>query len=276
MSAGEVINARKVGPVSCGASNFYTYFHTRNDTNAVFYVGKGCGSRARKTARNNQHWRNIVAKHGHTVHIAALWPTEAEAFDHEKFLIACFRDMKVTLVNRTDGGEGPSGMVHSQKTREQMSAAHSGRPGNATSEATKAKLRAFNTGKTHTDATKAKMSASHTGKTLSPDHVAKVRAALIGHPVSDEARAKISAWQIGRVFTEEHRAKLSAANTGRVVSEATKEKLRVAFTGRVMSAEHRANIGAASRGRKFSDASRAKMSASRKASFLKRKEESNV
>ena len=257
---------------------FYTYFHTRNDTGAVFYVGKGYGGRAHAggSRRSNLHWHNIVKKHGHTVHIAAQWPTEVEAFDHEKLLILCFRDMDVPLVNRTNGGEGPSGMVHSKETRERMSAMHIGRSNGALSDTTKAKLRAANLGKTQSDETRAKMSASHTGCALSKEHIAKVSAALMGHAVSVEARAKMSAWQIGRVFSAEHKAKLSASNTGRVVREETKEKIRAAQIGRVFSDEHKAHIGAAGLGRKHNEASKAKMSATRKANFLNKKETSNV
>lgn len=101
---------------------YYTYFHTRNDTAKVFYVGKGKikHKRAYDMGRN-PHWNAIVAKHGHTVHIAAHWETEEEAFEHEKFLILCFKDMGIALTNYTLGGDGVSGLKHSSKTRAQMS-----------------------------------------------------------------------------------------------------------------------------------------------------------
>lgn len=108
---------------------FYTYFHTRNDTNTVFYVGKGMPKHARAFDEYDRgvHWKRIVAKHGHTVHIAARWPTEAEAFEHEKFLIACFRDMGIKLVNLTDGGEGISGYQHTAAARNKIQATSLGR-----------------------------------------------------------------------------------------------------------------------------------------------------
>ena len=53
-------------------SEFYTYFHTRNDTGKVFYVGKGKGRRAHEPGRN-PHWKNIVAKHGCEI---KLWSAE--------------------------------------------------------------------------------------------------------------------------------------------------------------------------------------------------------
>ena len=74
-------------------AGFYTYIHTRVDDGKVFYVGKGKGARAHSTKGRNQRWVRTAAKHGLKVDIAARWPTEAEAFDHERLLIACFRDM---------------------------------------------------------------------------------------------------------------------------------------------------------------------------------------
>lgn len=76
---------------------FYTYAHYKPD-NSVFYIGKGQRHRAWSVKDRNPYWRNVVAKHkNHKVEILAEWPTEQEAFDHEKFLIWCFRDMGKTM-----------------------------------------------------------------------------------------------------------------------------------------------------------------------------------
>ena len=61
--------------------SFYTYMHTRNDTNETFYIGKGHGKRAFWKHGRNQHWENIVNKHGYTVHLLAEWEKEADAFE---------------------------------------------------------------------------------------------------------------------------------------------------------------------------------------------------
>lgn len=89
---------------------YYTYIHRRSDTNAVFYIGKGKGSRAWRTKRN-KFWHSIADTRGFTVEICAKWNTEKEAHDHEEFLIWCFREMKTKLVNQTNGGEGTSGLT---------------------------------------------------------------------------------------------------------------------------------------------------------------------
>ena len=98
-------------------TTYYTYMHTRNDTGRPFYVGKGKRDRAHSTGGRNSYWRNIASKCGYAVHILAHWPTESEAFSHEKLLISSFRDMGVELVNMTNGGEGFDGVVISEDAR---------------------------------------------------------------------------------------------------------------------------------------------------------------
>ena len=39
---------------------YYVYVHRRNDTNEVFYVGKGKNRRAYSKTGRNQHWCNIA------------------------------------------------------------------------------------------------------------------------------------------------------------------------------------------------------------------------
>jgi len=100
---------------------YYTYCHCRNDTNKIFYIGKGTGKRAWwKHARNN-YWHKIVNKHGYTVQILSYWDTEDEALDHERLLISCFKDMGYELVNFTDGGDGISGYKHTEETKKKLS-----------------------------------------------------------------------------------------------------------------------------------------------------------
>lgn len=208
---------------------YYTYFHTRNDTGAVFYVGKGKGCRA--TARNrNKMWSAIANKHGFSAQIAARWATEKEAFEHERFLIACFRDMGIKLTNMTDGGEGMSGTHHSDAHKELM--------------------RKKMTGRLFSEATRQRMSAAAKAR--------KQREGARFWPsgATDEQIAawqqKSSASQVGKVLSEEHRAKLSksgkgrvSANKGKTFSAEHREKMSKAAKGRQKSPEHKAKIKAA-------------------------------
>lgn len=225
---------------------FYTYFHTRNDTGVVFYVGKGNGNRANSFYRN-KHWVNIAKKHGRSVHIAMYHEDEQSAFEHEKLLIACFRDMSIPLCNRTNGGDGPTGLVHTAATKEKMKLAHTGRKA---SEETKEKMRLSSSGvrhtpeslikiglasarRTHSYATRLKMSKSHTGKIVSSETCAKLSLAKMGKPVSNETREKQSLAKKGKPLTLAHCKKISAALIGnkRPVgfkhTDETKEKMRI-------------------------------------------------
>jgi hypothetical protein len=96
---------------------FYTYIHRRNDTNQVFYVGKGTKKRAYSKGQRNRWWHFVVNKYGYEIEICANWKSEQEAVDHEILLTQCFRDMKHPLVNMTDGGGGITGYRHTEQTK---------------------------------------------------------------------------------------------------------------------------------------------------------------
>jgi hypothetical protein len=85
---------------------FYTYAHIKKDTKEIFYIGKGNERRLTRKDARNKHWHNTVAKHGFLPIILAKWETEKEAFEHEKFLIKCFKDLQIKLVNQSSGGDG--------------------------------------------------------------------------------------------------------------------------------------------------------------------------
>jgi hypothetical protein len=128
--------------------------------------------------------------------------TLAEA---ERFFIAYFRSVGVSLLNVTDGGDGPRGYHHTEATRALLSAAHKGKP--RPREVAEAIGRA------------------HKGKVIPQEMRDRISNALRGRPLSPERRAKLAASGIGRRPTEETRAKLRAAAVRR---EATKRAARLA------------------------------------------------
>lgn len=156
---------------------FYTYAHFRPD-GRVFYIGKGSGNRYLSVGRST-YWKNVVAKEGSfKSEILAEWSTEAEAFEHEKFLIKCFRDLGFSLCNLTDGGEGTSGRALSDEVRDKLRQLGERNP---------------NCGKSLSQETRDRISAS-TKKSLSdPTVKAKMVQASKQRIHSDETRAKIQA-----------------------------------------------------------------------------------
>ena len=115
---------------------FYTYAHLKADTNQIFYIGKGTGKRLHRKDARNTHWHNTVKKHGYFAIKLATWEFEKDAFEHEKFLIQCFRDIGTQLVNQSSGGDGNNfnggltfaGKKHSSSAKEKCRLLHLGKP----------------------------------------------------------------------------------------------------------------------------------------------------
>jgi len=82
---------------------YYTYAHILPD-GRYFYIGKGSGSRLHQKIQREKHWHDVADGIKYTAQILARWETEAEAYEHEKLLVACFRDLGHPLVNRGIGG----------------------------------------------------------------------------------------------------------------------------------------------------------------------------
>jgi hypothetical protein len=151
---------------------YYVYSYLREDC-SPYYIGKGSGRRAYtkgpkevKPPRDKSRVRIIKAD-----------LTEEEAFLLEKLYILMFGRVDLgtgILRNKSDGGDGSSGAVRSEETRE--------------------KLRQANLGK------------------KKPKEVGeKISKALTGRKLSEEMRAKLRAGHKGRKCTEEHKRKVSAA-----------------------------------------------------------------
>jgi hypothetical protein len=213
---------------------FYAYVHIRPgaDAHGAFYVGKGRDRRSHDFSRRNLHHTHIINKYGpENIDVAQIeCSSEALAFDLERGLIRCLRKMGVNLVNATDGGEGVSGLRHSEQSRAQMSAK---RVGKSPSEETKTKMSEVRRGqanhffgKSHSDETKKRISEA---KKANPTDY------WSGKSRGEETRRKISEALTGRVgvkHTEASRAKISASKKGRPApspSEETRAKLSLAI-----------------------------------------------
>lgn len=208
---------------------FYTYIHKKTSDGSVFYVGKGVGKRAWDCSRRNPKWKSIVAKHGHVVEVCAEWESSEEAFQHEKFLIWCFKDMGCNLANLTDGGDGPNGYKYTVEQKAKISLR---RVGYKHSEETKAKISLAQKGIPRgpmSDDAKIKMSASHIGRIYPPmSDAAKKKLSENNGSKRPDVRAKISASLTGRKLSPERRLQLTSCQKGIPKTKEHKEKIRLA------------------------------------------------
>ena len=99
---------------------YYTYQHRSADTNEIFYVGKGKGTRLNQSKGRNDYWHRIVDKHGFIAKKIADNLDEELAFLAEMECIDAYRRRGIQLVNATDGGEGASGYKHSEEHKESL------------------------------------------------------------------------------------------------------------------------------------------------------------
>jgi hypothetical protein len=193
---------------------FYTYIHRRLSDNKPFYVGKGRKKRVSSHKSRNAYWMNVVAKHGLKVEVVAPWRTEVEAFEHEKFLIWCFRDMGFSLTNRTDGGEGVSGYSPPKDIRDKI--AQTLRAQRSNNPEFSKKMSLLNQGKVRSEETRKKMADCKLGVPRSLELREHLRLLATGRKHSSETKAKISAITKGRkiVRSEQDRKRLSDARRG--------------------------------------------------------------
>lgn len=231
------------------SKNFYVYvYYDPRYTDRAIYVGKGYDEnrtyrRARHHVRfaQNPLLNNVLRK----IERAGLKPlicilrrfkTEEEAFGAERWLIAYYgrRDQGTgSLCNLTDGGDGASGTVVSEETREKLSKAHMGNT--------------YRRGIKNSEETRRKISLSHQGQKRDPSIGAAISRAKKGHTVvSQETRRKISEARKGKPLSAEHRRKISEGGLRRApVSEETRARLSAALKGRRISNETRKRMSEA-------------------------------
>ena len=188
---------------------YYTYAYLRKDK-TPYYIGKGKGVRAFKKKKGGIQPPKDLTR----ILFLKKNLTEEEAFKHEIYMIDVFgrKDLGTGILhNKTTGGDGVSGLIHSEETRE--------------------KLSKLNKSKTHTEETKKKISE-----------------ALKGHNVSEETRRKISETEKGKTVSEETRRKQSEAQIGNTNGlgttrgEEAKRKMSERKKGKPLSEEHKRKI----------------------------------
>ena len=99
---------------------YYTYIHA-NPNGVVFYVGKGSGRRVYSMKDRSWEWYEEMQKHdGILMKIIRKFDTEQEAYDHEQELIKDYKAQGLNLVNKRDGGPGPTGYIVTEERKQHL------------------------------------------------------------------------------------------------------------------------------------------------------------
>ena len=121
---------------------YYTYAYLREDR-TPYYIGKGQGNRA---YRRNKKCIKPPKDKSRIIYLKQNL-TEEEAFKHEIYMIDVLgrKDNGTGILhNRTDGGEGTSGFIHSEESKRKIGEGRKGENnpnyGRTVSEETKRKI----------------------------------------------------------------------------------------------------------------------------------------
>ena len=169
-------------------NRFYTYAYLREDK-TPYYIGKG------QTGRIYQRGGKPcgVPKDKSRIIFLKQNLTEEEAFKHEIYMIAVFgrKDLGTGILhNRTNGGEGASGLIHTEETKRKISEVTQGRI-------------PHNKGMPHTEKTKANISKAkigkpspHKGKKLFSDNAKEQMSKVRRGQFSGDKNPRAKTWQI--------------------------------------------------------------------------------
>lgn len=225
MTLNDALALIRVSPHTC-----YVYVLSRPD-GRPFYVGVGTRDRIaaheREASRNRrggpklQLIREIIAASQRIEYCIEGWfDNWADAAEEECRLIYALgrRDVGAgPLVNRTDGGEGATGLIMSDSAREKCRV---GRLGKTQSPDARKKIGAVHRGKIMSDESRSKMSATRRGRRPSDATIEAGIKANRGRSLSLEHKAKLRAAKLGRALTAEHRQKIAASLGGKPKSPA--------------------------------------------------------
>ncbi len=169
-------------------NKYYTYAYLREDR-TPYYIGKGA---KRRVFEKKTHTTKLPPKD--RILFLKQNLTEEEAFKHEIYMIAVFgrKDLGTGILrNRTNGGDGNSGLIHTEESKDKMRKALKGKT-------------AWNKGiKTGP--------SNFKGKTHKPESIEKIRQKAVGRRANDETKKKMSESRKNRKHTEETKEKIRYA-----------------------------------------------------------------
>jgi hypothetical protein len=179
------------GPAAMNIYYVYQYLRSKDSDIAPagtpYYIGKGKQQRA----WDSKHTISLPSDKSLIVLVAEQL-TESEAFELEKLLIEQWGRVDIgtgILRNKTNGGEGSSGLVRSKESNEKTSKSLTGRK--------RGRSKAFGTKRGPlSEERKNKLRESLKGKKKknprSAEYREKQRQSQLGHPVTEEVRRKMS------------------------------------------------------------------------------------
>lgn len=192
-------------------NDYYVYVYYFKDTNVIFYVGKGRKNRYKSMCHRSDEFMNIINSNNYDCKFIKENMTEEQAFVIEKETISNLLNeenygilvsgydntgKEYILVNKSYGGEGPSGYKLSDETRQKMSESRFGENNNffgkTHSEETKEKIRQKRLGTKASEETKKKLSEMRKGSGNSMYGKTGEKSPLYGKKHSEETKNKQS------------------------------------------------------------------------------------
>jgi len=107
-------------------NEFYVYAWKISKTNETFYIGKGKGKRMFYIHQRNNRFKVVYENNECNVILLANNLTEQEAFAFEIEAIRNYRSIGQAKCNISNGGEGPTGLKHTEESKRKISIAKTG------------------------------------------------------------------------------------------------------------------------------------------------------
>ena len=159
---------------------FFVYADCKPD-GTPFYIGKGNIDRLRERNRKNKGHAELRAKYPEWYRGVIFMGNEADAFQKEKQYIAEYRQI---LVNKTAGGQGITGLKHTDAVKLAVSKANKGRKWSAEARQKMSEQRKG-------------IPSPLRGVPLTEKHKQNVIKGLTGRNQSEETKLKIKMAQVG-------------------------------------------------------------------------------
>jgi hypothetical protein len=193
-----------------------------NLVNGKKYIGKGVDviKQMKRPHKGCTYLYRSIKKYGKDCFTRYIVEYCENIIERERYYISKWNTRVPKGYNLTAGGEGVTGLIHSPKSRKQMSESAKNRPPTS-SEARENMSIAQKKRGLRSPETKEKMSNAQKGHFVSLQAKENMSNSHKGKKMPVEIRKKISKTEKGRVFPPEVKEKIGNANRGKKISGAT-------------------------------------------------------